>query len=232
MDNTFLRNKTIVFCLPGREFSGKFLVCWSELLLKCKEAGINIFINNKYSSNVYHVRSMCLGADVLKGKYQIPFQNTINYDYIMWIDSDIHFSYQQIFKMLKTMEQDKSLHILSGLYAMDGGTHFACVKKMDKRHFIKTGSFEFIPTNENLSPLLFKADYNGMGFMLVRKGVYEKLEYPWFGPRYFEFQNENNQDIYDFCSEDVAFCLNAKQKGFDLWIDPSIRIGHEKIKIW
>ena len=27
--------KIILFCVPGRQFNSKFLLCWSELLLKC-----------------------------------------------------------------------------------------------------------------------------------------------------------------------------------------------------
>jgi hypothetical protein len=29
-------------------------------------------------------------------------------------------------------------------------------------------------------------------------------------------------------SEDVGFCLDAKAAGFDLWVHPKVRVGHEK----
>ena len=31
--------------------------------------------------------------------------------------------------------------------------------------------------------------------------------------------------------EDVSFCLDAKEAGFEIWCDPRIRVGHEKTRI-
>ena len=33
------------------------------------------------------------------------------------------------------------------------------------------------------------------------------------------------------CGEDVSFCLDAKEAGFEIWCDPRIRVGHEKTRI-
>jgi hypothetical protein len=38
-------------------------------------------------------------------------------------------------------------------------------------------------------------------------------------------------DVQDLCSEDVAFCLDAKNAGFEIWVDPKCRVGHEKTLI-
>ena len=53
---------------------------------------------------------------------------------------------------------------------------------------------------------LIKVNANGMGWMLVKKGVFEKTEYPWFGPIIMGL---------DFNGEDVAFQVRAKDVGFD-----------------
>ena len=53
----------------------------------CFYNNVKIFMSNFQSSNVYYVRNLCLGGDVLKGKNQKPFQGKIDYDYIMWIDT-------------------------------------------------------------------------------------------------------------------------------------------------
>ena len=76
---------------------------------------------------------------------------------------------------------------------------------------------------------LFKADYQGMGWMLVRKNVFESLKYPWFHPRLLKWKNHPNWA--DFCFDDVEFCLRARENGYDIFIDPGVRLGHEKIKI-
>ena len=35
----------------------------------------------------------------------------------------------------------------------------------------------------------------------------------------------------EFVWDDVEFCLRAREAGHDIWVDPKIRIGHEKMKI-
>ena len=55
--------------------------------------------------------------------------------------------------------------------------------------------------------------------VLIKKGVFEKIEYPWFGPIIMGL---------DFCGEDVAFQVRAKDAGFESYVDTSIVVGHEK----
>lgn len=43
--------------------------------------------------------------------------------------------------------------------------------------------------------------YAGMGCMLVRKGVFEAMEYPWFEPKKHEIG-----ECVDYSMEDVSFC--------------------------
>lgn len=219
--------KTIVVCLPGNNFSNNFLLSWTTFLADCLTKNYKIIVSNKYTSNVYFVRSLCLEANVLRGTDQKPFAGKLDYDYILWLDNDIVFKSEQLFSMIETLDKNPDMHILSGLYAMDGGSKFPCVKDLDTEYFKKHGSFEFISTKEDLGSELFTLDYAGMGLMLVRKGVFEAISYPWFKPRTFTFDHDDVH-IEDFCSEDVAFCLNAKDKGFKVYLDPKIRVGHEK----
>jgi len=37
--------------------------------------------------------------------------------------------------------------------------------------------------------------------------------------------------VQDMCGEDVSFCLDAIEAGFEIWCDPKIRVGHEKTRI-
>jgi GT2 family glycosyltransferase len=63
-----------------------------------------------------------------------------------------------------------------------------------------------------------------MGFMAVKYGVFEKLDYPWFEAQSFDL----GEGIYDFCSEDVGFCLKAIEAGYKVRVNPKIIVGHEK----
>jgi hypothetical protein len=74
----------------------------------------------------------------------------------------------------------------------------------------------------------FTVDYTGFGWVLIKKGVFENLEYPWFAPKMQVFESGAVQDM---CGEDVSFCLDAIDKGYEIWCDPRIRVGHEKTRI-
>jgi GT2 family glycosyltransferase len=212
--------KKIVFCLPGREFSGDFLSCWTEMIHHCLQKRYNMYLSQRYTSNVYYVRSMCLGADVRRGECQIPFDGKIEYDYIMWIDSDIIFTTQNFEKLLSN-----DVDICGGLYLMDGGKQFAVVKNWNEEKFKTNGTFDFLtPDDISKSPALMEVAYTGFGFLLIKRGVFEKIKYPWFGPKYHTIGN-----CVDFASEDVSFCLKAKEFGFKIYVDPTVWVRHQKL---
>jgi GT2 family glycosyltransferase len=201
----------IIFCIPGNSFSNRFLKCWTNLTRELHKRGVEYELLSQYIPNVYQVRSLLLGADRKFGQYQEPWQGKKNYDNIMWIDSDQVFEPNDFFKLL---EHDKD--IVSGLYLKkpQGDTlndipiEFACFNEDGERLY----------TNE-VNGELRKVWSNGMGWMLVKKGVFEKIEYPWFGPIITGL---------GFHGEDVSFQLRAKDVGFDSYVDTSIVVGHEK----
>ena len=209
----------VVFCIPGNNFSGKFLECWTNLYSYCFNSNIQPILSRWESCNIYYVRNMCLGADISRGKDQKPFNNQVDYDYIMWIDSDIVFTPQQFQKLL-----DHKKDIVSGIYLMGDGRHLATCKKWDEEYFKKHCHFKFL-TFEDVKGKegLIEVSYTGMGFMLIKKGVFESIEYPWFSPIVKKIGN-----IVDFTMEDVAFCLNAKENGFKIFVDQTVIVGHEK----
>ena len=214
--------KTVVLCLPGYHYSGRFLVRLVALLEHCKGLGMNCVISQEYSSMVNFARCKVAGASVDRGRSQAPFGGKISYDYMLWIDSDIVFDNKAFDKLLKLNKP-----IVSGWYSQPGG-YTPVVEHMEDDFFEKHGAYKFISAKE-MSELKspFKADYTGFGWILIKKGVFEKLPYPWFAPK----RRTIGQDIEDMCSEDVAFCLDAKTAGFEIWVDPSVRVGHEKIMV-
>jgi GT2 family glycosyltransferase len=169
---------------------------------------------------------MCLGGDTVAGIDQKPFQGKVDYDYIMWIDSDIVFTPDQFFRLI-----DADKDIVSGLYKMQNNTHYATVEEWNHDFFLKHGSYQFL-TPERISKKkdLFPVAYTGFGWMLMKKGVFESLEYPWFQPTWKEYEYKGKQ-IKEFTMEDVAFCDLIQQKGYQIWIDPKVVVGHEKMMV-
>ena len=210
----------IIFCIPGSTFSNKFLQCWTNLIFWCVQNNINPILSNDTDSNVYFVRGKILGGSTLRGTGQKPFNGSINYDYIMFIDSDVLFKPEDIKKLL-----DMNENICCGAYLMNGGTHYPIVKKFDNSYFLKNGTFEFVSMQDlrnHTKP--FSVEYCGMGFMLIKKNIIEQLQYPWFYANIFEFDN----NIKEFTSEDVSFCMSLTKKNFEILINPEVKVGHEK----
>jgi hypothetical protein len=211
----------IIFCLPGNTFSGRFLDSFINVLMYCIKNGINFIVSRQEDSVVYYVRNKCLGGSVLRGEKQLPFDGKINYTHIMWIDSDTIFSVKHFEALLKHSDLD----IVAGVYSMADGRHYAAVEQWDEEYFQKNGTFRFLPIEEFKDKKgLMEMVYSGFGFVLVKKGVFETVGYPWFRPIFHSI----GEDIKDFSSEDVSFCLCAREKGFKIFIDPEIRVGHEK----
>jgi hypothetical protein len=221
-----LKGKKIIFCLPGKQFSNNFLTSWSDLLLWCVKQGITVHVKSGYSPLLYYVRNMCLGGNTMAGIKQLPYGGRIDYDYMMWIDSDQVFKPEHLEKLLN---DDKD--IVSGLYMMCNGEQYATVENIDHEFFKTHGGYQFL-TKDDIQERteLFKVDYTGFGWVLVKYGVFESLEYPWFRPYWTEYEI-GNRLIKDFSMEDAAFCIDIKEKGYDIWVDPTVIVGHEKMMI-
>lgn len=212
----------IVFCIPGKLFSNHFLKSWSDLLVSCESFDVSPIFSMAYNPNIYKVRNLCLMGDAKLGQNQKPFSGKLDYDYIMWIDSDSVFTPHDFKTLLDKMEKDKSLNILSGLYlSIDRAYTAGRVLKNNLQ-----GNLEATPlTLEDVAgQSLIKVDYAGMGFMLVRQGVFESLKYPWFYPMVVG----DSSRVLGFLTEDIGFCIQAESKGYATYIDPTVNIGHEK----
>lgn len=228
----------VVFCIPGREFTANFLQSWTKLCNAMYMNQLPFVLSNCYSPVVYYARTACLRGHVLKGRQQKPFQEEITYDYIMWIDSDIVFEPEHFFALLQRMEQNKNIQLLAGTYLMADGHHTTIVDLWNEDYFAEHGSFKFL-TMEDIEKKkqeqetidnqgLFEGVYAGFGWLMVRYGVHEQFEYPFFKPQFHTLKEGTANEIYDFSSEDASFFLDLREKGIKLYIDPNINVGHEK----
>ena len=260
-----IRGKTIVFCLPGRGVSDNFLKSFVSLSFDLVQAGAAIQISQDYSSMVNFARCKCLGANVLRGPNQLPWDGKLNYDYQLWIDSDIVFNTEKFYQLVlnaipaeaitkeevtqmvkndkgeeveqKTgiklnVDPKKEREIVAGWYCTEDGKTTSVAHWLDEDDFRTNGGVMNHQTIDSISKRKksFTVDYTGFGWLLIKKGVFESegLPYPWFAPKMQIFESG---EVQDMCGEDVSFCLDAKEAGFEIWCDPRIRVGHEKTRI-
>lgn len=86
-------------------------------------------------------------------------------------------------------------------------------------------NFRQFPVKGMVTPLtkksdgLYKCKSLPTGFMLIKMSVFDKLPIPWF-------QSERSKTGEIVSSEDTYFCKKAIENGFDVWCDPTIRVGH------
>ena len=237
-----MRGKAIVFCLPGRMVSYTYLKNFVQLCFDLVQNGMSIQISQDYSSMVNFARCKCLGANVLRGPKQIPWDGKLNYDYQLWIDSDIVFNSEKFWQICDvalpanavnedgTVENEKKRAISAGWYCTEDGNTTSVAHWLDEEDFRSNGGVMNHETIESISKRRkpFTVDYTGFGWLLIEKGVFESLEYPWFAPKMQVFESG---EVQDMCGEDVSFCLDAKELGFEIWCDPRVRVGHEKTRV-
>ena len=227
-----VKGKAIVFCLPGRGCSYIFLKNFVQLCFDLVQNGNSIQISQDYSSMVNFARCKVLGANVLRGPNQKPWDEKLKYDYQLWIDSDIVFDSNKFWQLmdLAVPEEGEEKEIVAGWYATEDGHTTSVAHWLDEESFAKNGGVMNHETVESITRKKkpFTVDYTGFGWVLIKHGVFERLEYPWLAPKMQVFESGNVQDM---CGEDVSFCLDAKKAGMVTWCDPRVRVGHEKMRV-
>ena len=181
---------------------------------------------------VNFARCKCLGANVLRGADQKPWDGKLQYDYQLWIDNDIVFNVDKFWQLadLAIPAEGDERKIAAGWYATEDGHTTSVAHWLEEEDFRKNGGVMNHETVESMGKRNkpFTVDYTGFGWVLIKKGVFEDMEYPWFAPKMQVFESGAVQDM---CGEDVSFCLDAKESGIETWCDPRIRVGHEKMRV-
>ena len=140
------------------------------------------------------------------------------FDRLLFIDADMDYEPEDIGK-LWAMDAD----IAVGIYRMKKeGSSFAA--------WVNGELIKDLP-DEPLS-----VDYAGTGFMMIKRGVFAKLmeAHPdWkyeesIGECWAFFQDPVEDGIH--LSEDYFFCKRAREAGFEVMMDPSVKLGHWGLK--
>ena len=69
-----------------------------------------------------------------------------------------------------------------------------------------------------------EVDFIGLGFVLMKKGALEKIQYPRFNQMYET--KESGEIVY--LGDDFSLCKQLKGKEVKLYVHPGVVVGHEK----
>lgn len=193
----------------------KSLIATGEALAK---EGITWLFTSGYSSHVADAREVTLSGSMENSLFESrPLQGQFTYDKIMWIDSDIAWSPEDVIKLYKS---DKD--IVSGAYLLASGEVTAYKKILDSGY-----THQDILKMEELTEI----DGAGFGFICVKQGVFESLSRPWFQQAMITKKDEETGEEFTFplMGEDISWCYRIKQNGYQIWLDPTVRVQHHKM---
>ena len=204
--------KHIIFCLPGAP-TVVAAMSWDALVAAASkpERGLRLEVVRGYNSSVTLCRNNILeeGVTGLR-KSAKPFGGR-PYDFMMWIDSDSVYTPEDFFRLL-----DADKDIITGMVPMnaEGVGAFGLVEGSLSKYVNLHAVGQDAPMSD--------FHFCGFAFLLVRQGVFETLDYPWFQEVPYE---EDGRVILP--GEDFDWCRRIRAKGFKIWAHPAVRIGHD-----
>lgn len=151
------------------------------------------------------------------------------YSHLVILPDDLIVTKEDIDKLLKHAQRN-NIHIVSGFCNIDTTDlkDFAniCIKPVhalrDKRQYTWMHFNEFSKfATQNKDPRgLIKVQFSGFPLMVISRTVLEKVH----------FRNDSKCGLEkNGCCLDVTFCFDAINEGFDIFVDPAIRLLHMKI---
>jgi hypothetical protein len=137
---------------------------------------------------------------------------TKRYDYLFSVDSDIVLPSDSLRKMI-----DADKDIVTGLYIQRiPGTHTLEVYMVTPSGGMTNIPHELFANHKGL----VEVAGCGFGSVLIKGEVFRKMEYP-------HFLYESALDHKNTVSEDVFFCKKARDLGFTIWADTTIKCDHK-----
>lgn len=190
---------TVLMCIPTR---GMVPMEWAMSLRHLLiPQGVSVEIKGLAGYPIDDMRNEFV-SDFLKG----------NYDYLFMNDDDTLLPPLALDRLLS-----RELDIVSGLY-------FRRMAPIEPVAFVDdpTAGDTGIKTIPAYGVGLMPVDYVGAGCLLISRKVLETMAYPWF----FWARNDQRVPVTERISEDLYFCRKAREAGFSIFLDASIRCPH------
>lgn len=210
-----LAGRKLFVALPAYDFkvSLKLAISLARLAQIAPQHGIDIQIGSICGCSVVSRARNLLAKDLLESECTD----------LLFIDSDINFHPDDVLRLL-AWASDPKKGIVAG------------VPRVRDTRPVYIMDLDYDENNElTMNGMgLVRAKRVATAFMLVRRSVFEKLvaahpEWEYFDSR----SNRTLSAIFDFkvtpegyMGEDFLFCDRAREQGFEVWVDPTIKLGH------
>lgn len=179
-----------------------------------------------HSSGLFGIRPIAMESGPLlsraRNRLLEYFLEETTDEYFLWTDTDTIFNVEDLKALL-----DAQLPICGALYfTLDQDEQIVCAHLDEDSE--DAGSYRDVKLERLLNPEgdgpaePFVVSGLGMGFTLIKREVVESLApikklWPYA-----------ETDVDKGYGEDLTFCLRAKEKGFDSWLVPAVKVGHIK----
>lgn len=246
LDLEQIRKKKLFVATPmyGGQCHGSYTKAVADLMTVCTRYGIDARLFFIFNESLITRARNYLADEFLRS----------DMDYLLFIDSDIHFEAQDVLVLMHYAINNPEMEILCGPYpkktiawekiksAVDKG--FADKDPNILEEFV--GDYVFNPTDDIRSFRVdepVKVKEGGTGFMLIKRSAFQKMDeaYPElkYKPDHVRTKNfDGSREImayFDtvidpvskrYLSEDYMFCQWARNAGAQVWMLPWIKLKH------
>lgn len=209
-----MEHYNVIIATPGRNMENEYVVSLVDTLQHLTKNNISYKFVNKYSPTVSAAREGTIMNDYFLDIFNNkPLRGNATYDKIIWIDSDIAWTPEDFMKLYNS---DKE--IISGVYVSDRGVPMF---SMNNEPSINTA--DAMKRKE-----VFEISHAGFGFIAIKSGVFENLSRPWFETVFSKVTNDDGEERLVPFGEDYSFCEKATKAGFKIYLDPTVKLVHNK----
>ncbi len=188
--------------VPTRDtVHSQFSYCLAQLFKTTSELGVETFLFYDSSTILLNQRERLLEQ-----------AKKVNSDYVLWIDSDMMFPSTTAVRLL---EHNKDI--------------VAC-NYTKRTKPLKTVAYTNLNDWNSWVPMepqdeLVKVEGVGMGCMLMKLEIFEKIQKPYFEFRYKE-------DTQDYFGEDFILLGKLREQGYDVYIDTVLSMDIKHLGIY
>ncbi len=208
----------LVICIPAMHFDPDWVFKYfNPFLGYCAGKGIKVSVAKETSRvNLSLARErICMAnpRDTDDFTITIPWKGAVPYDYMLWLDSDMRFTPADFERLLA---DDKD--VVTGVYPMAQGQDDDGAMEIT----LSASDMNGISFN-SMSDTLERTLVFGFGFVLIKRGVFERIPRPWFPCMRMKMLGQDCMP-----GEDIAWGLQAAAAGVECWVDRRVFLPHKK----